>query len=133
MFKERDSVRSRSFLKATIRFQNRNVTMDCIVRNTSLSGARLEISPELTLPAEFELEIPQRQATFHCALKWRRANAAGVKFNDIGLPAMTAPAQSSAIIEELQRENAGLRQEIAQLRARHEELEDATASIPANS
>ena len=65
--------------------------MDCMVRNMSLSGARLEVKSELLLPTEFELEIPQRGnllwalkrgSTFLCALIWRKDNAVGVKFLD---------------------------------------------------
>ncbi|SEF11344.1 PilZ domain-containing protein [Rhizobiales bacterium GAS191] len=122
MLKERDSIRSKAFLKAVIRFQNRNVTMDCIVRNISLSGARIEVGQAFALPTEFELEIPQRGAVFQCALKWRRDDAAGVKFMDSVAHATTAPPHSGASMEELQHENARLRQEIAKLKARLQEL-----------
>jgi hypothetical protein len=40
---ERDAVRSRAFLEARIRLQNRTMSVDCVVRNISLSGAKLEV------------------------------------------------------------------------------------------
>jgi hypothetical protein len=84
----RDSVRYRAFLKARILIRGWT-TMDCMVRNMSLSGARLEVKSELLLPTEFELEFPQRGSLFWalkrgstllCALVWRKDEAVGVKF-----------------------------------------------------
>jgi hypothetical protein len=127
MLKERDAIRSKAFLKATIRFQNRNVTMDCVVRNLSLGGARLDISQTFALPAEFELEIPQRGVVFQCTLKWRNGHAAGVKFRDSESPATTLSTRSAATPDELQQENTGLRREVARLGARLREIDGSTA------
>jgi PilZ domain len=77
---ERDSIRSKALLEAYIRYQNRTRSMGCVVRNISLSGARLEVDPTVVLPNEFELDIPHRGAMVQCALKWRKDGAAGVKF-----------------------------------------------------
>jgi PilZ domain len=122
--KERESPRQKSFLKATIRFHSRNVTVDCVVRNISLTGARLEIERTFTLPMEFELEIPQRGAVLQCQLKWRKDAAAGVRFKD---SVRAAPAQSGNVadagIEALREENAALRLEIGRLVARIQQLE----------
>jgi hypothetical protein len=115
---ERDAIRSRAFLEAHIRLQNQTMSMVCVVRNISLSGARLEIDPTFALPPEFELEIPHRGAVVQCALKWRKDNAVGVKFlNSVG-----PPMSAAEVVEELRRENALLREEIARLKARIQEL-----------
>jgi hypothetical protein len=115
---KRDAIRSRAFLEAHIRLQNRTMSMDCVVRNISLSGARLEVDPTFALPPEFELEIPHRGAVVQCALKWRKDNAVGVKFlNSVG-----PPMSAAEVVEELRRENARLREEIARLKARIQEL-----------
>jgi hypothetical protein len=118
MPQERNSVRLTTFLKARIRIQSWR-TVDCIVRNVSLSGARLEVSPTYTLPSEFELEIPQRGAAFKCALKWRKDDAVGVKFLDSMAPTAQPPASE---IEDLRSENSQLRDEVARLTARVQEL-----------
>lgn len=124
MLKPRDSERSKSFLRATIRFQNRNVTMDCLVRNISLSGARLEIDETAALPAEFELEIPNRGVVLQCQLKWRHDQAAGVKFKDVAAPPAAPPQDNkTARIEALEAENAELRYEIARLTVLFQKLE----------
>jgi hypothetical protein len=127
MFKIREP-RSKAFLKANIRFQNRNVTMDCVVRNISLSGAKIEIGQAYALPTEFELEIPQRGAVFQCILKWRKEDAAGVKFKDSETPETQAAAQLIRTIDELEQENARLRQEVARLSKRLREIEGSPAS-----
>lgn len=114
-FKDRDSIRSKTFLKAYIRFQNR--TMACVVRNMSLSGARLEVSQTSTLPTEFELDILQRGALIQCALKWRRDEGVGVKFLDT-----IDPAPGARVVAQLRHENARLREGIAHLEARVQEL-----------
>jgi PilZ domain len=77
---ERDSVRSRAFLKAHILIQNLP-SMECVVRNISLSGARLEVDKTFALPIEFELEIPQLGVVLWCELKWRRDDTDTVGVN----------------------------------------------------
>ena len=113
---ERHSPRSKSFLKATVRSYNRNATFDCVVRNISLSGAKLELDQTLVLPQEFELDVPQRGALFRCELKWRKEGGAGVRFKD-SVDGVTAQPLGSARprIEALEKENAALRLEVSRL------------------
>jgi PilZ domain len=116
MLKERHSVRSRSLLRATIRFYNRNVTMDCLVRDISPTGAKLELEGASILPREFELAVPQRSAVYPCELKWRRQNAAGVRFKENVDPAVAHYGEfAKARIEALEKENAALRLEVSRL------------------
>jgi hypothetical protein len=114
---KRASVRSKAFLKAHIRIHNLPA-MDCVVRNVSPSGARLEVDETFALPMEFELEIPQRGVVLMCEVKWRRDDLVGVKFLDHQGP-HTPTAEA---MEKLQRENARLRRENARLKTRVEEL-----------
>ena len=122
MLEERRSERVRSILRATIRFYDRNRTMDCIVRSISLSGARLELDQTLVLPEEFELAIPQRGAMLQCQLKWRTKAAVGIRFKS-----QTATTQNEDIstesIEALQRRNAALCLKIARLTVLVQKLE----------
>jgi hypothetical protein len=127
MLNARRSVRSKSFLKATVRFHNRNVTTDCIVRNISLTGAKLELDRTLGLPQEFDLEIPQRGAVLQCELKWRKDDAAGVKFKDSSAMAQYSDI-AKARIEALEKENATLRLEVARLSALLQQSEGGRAA-----
>jgi len=114
---KRTVVRSKAFLKAQILVQNLPA-MDCVVRNVSLSGARLEVDETFALPREFELELPQRGTVLLCELRWRRNDRVGVRF--LGPRSPRAPTNQA--MEELRSENTRLRRENARLKARIEEL-----------
>ena len=83
----------------------------------SLSGARVEVSQTSTLPTEFELDILQRGTLIPCALKWRKDEGIGVKFLDT-----IDSAPSARVVTELRHKNARLREKIACLEARVQEL-----------
>jgi hypothetical protein len=83
-----------------------------------LGGARIEVDDTFALPTEFALEIPQRGVMLLCELRWRNGDAVGVKFLD----RQTPHAPTIEEVEELRRDNARLRREIARLTARVQEL-----------
>ena len=80
MLKERHSVRSKSLLRASVLLEKGHVAFDCLVRDISSSGAKLEIDPRFILPQHFELDVPQRSTVFHCDVQWRRGKFVGVRF-----------------------------------------------------
>jgi len=80
--KPRAAERSRSILGGRIRLPNRASTFDCLVRNVSATGARLELDSTHLLPLEFELEIPKQRLIYSCELKWRSEKAVGVRFKE---------------------------------------------------
>ena len=82
MFKDRQSIRSKSLLRARILLHNRQVTFDCVVRDISSRGAKLEMDPSFVLAQEFELDVPQRSAILHCEVRWRRGTTVGVQFKE---------------------------------------------------
>ena len=114
---KRAVVRSKTFLKAQIRVQNLPA-IDCVVRNISRNGARIEVDDTLALPRQFELELPQRGMVLLCEFRWRRDYRVGVRF--VGPQSPRAPRNQA--MEELRSENARLRRENARLKARIEEL-----------
>ncbi|GJD87564.1 MULTISPECIES: PilZ domain-containing protein [Methylobacterium] len=120
----RNEVRQRVFLKGRISFNNGASSMDCMVRDFSTSGARLALSETATLPASFDLHIPQKDRTYRATLRWRRADGIGVTFADEAapVPAPAAPAVEAADasvavllrrVSELEAENAALRRVLA--------------------
>ncbi|MBV9591548.1 MAG: PilZ domain-containing protein [Hyphomicrobiales bacterium] len=82
MIIERSFLRRRSILAGRIRI-NKNSTFDCLIRDLSPTGARLELAggTEL-LPLQFELEIPKQNALHKCELRWRSEKAVGVSFTN---------------------------------------------------
>jgi hypothetical protein len=121
---QRQNVRMRTFLKGRIAFNGGASSMDCLVRDLSGTGARLELSETNTLPEVFDLYIQNKDQTYRSTLRWRRANGVGVTFDDIAAkPAPEAAPQAATTdssmtmlvrrITELEAENAALRAVIA--------------------
>ncbi len=54
--------------------------INCVVRNFSTTGARLEGVLPATLPQTFDLMFDDERATLSCRVKWRRPGAVGVEF-----------------------------------------------------
>lgn len=111
--------RVRAFLRARIVFNNHNSTVDCIIKNISASGAKIELSNAVSIPSEFDLDVPQKGRVYRARLMWRDAEALGVEF-------LERVSEDHAAIEmrvaRLDRENAKLRATIALLTKRLEGL-----------
>lgn len=108
----------RSFLRARIIFNNGASTFDCIIKSISVHGAKIEIAHSMSVPSEFDLEVPQRGRTFRVRMTWRDQNAIGVDF--IEHSALPDTAQTVAL--RLEAENRKLRASVAQLTKRLEDL-----------
>lgn len=115
---QRHDVRKRTFLKGRILFNKGAASMDCLIRDLSEAGARLELSETSTLPEVFDLYIAQKEETFRATLRWRRDNSVGIAFADQRKPVAppeAAPLPDASInlllrrIAELESENATLR------------------------
>lgn len=55
-------------------------TIDCVIRNISNEGAKIEISNAATLPGELELSLDGGHTVRRCRIVWRTLTAAGLKF-----------------------------------------------------
>ncbi|MEH3116316.1 MAG: PilZ domain-containing protein [Methylorubrum populi] len=115
----RQEVRKRTFLKGRILFNKGASSMDCLVRDFSEAGARLELSQTNALPDAFDLYIPQKEATLRSNLRWRRDDAVGVAFEAQQQPAAPEPPVAALLrrIAELEAENAALRSAVAAMGA----------------
>lgn len=120
---KRSAPRLRSFLKGKAIFNNRQSTLDCLVRDISPAGARLEVSNAVLLPDTFDLYVPQKETTFRVRISWRAEGELGVEFEH-------APGQTShppkddlpARVHELEVELAALRMLVAQVRLEVDDL-----------
>jgi len=99
-------------------FANGNSSMDCVIRDISATGAKLELSSAVTIPDRFDLFIPQKNQTLRATIKWRRANEVGVVFET----EQHAPAPPGAEkdlperVVELEAEIAALKQALAEMK-----------------
>jgi hypothetical protein len=70
----------KTFLRGQIYFNDRRATIDCVIREISDHGARLELHHTEAVPDTFELNIPQKKQQYVAEIKWRRGHEAGVEF-----------------------------------------------------
>ena len=54
--------------------------INCVVRNFSSTGARLEGTLPASLPQTFNLVFDDDRSTLACRVKWRREGEVGVEF-----------------------------------------------------
>ena len=115
----RAAERGRSLLKAKIVFNNRMSSIDCIVKNISTGGAKIAVASTLSIPSEFDLEIPQRGKTYRVQMRWRDSDNMGVQFLD-GLE--NKPLAGTTDYEKLEIENIRLKATVQALTKRLTDL-----------
>lgn len=55
--------------------------IDCAIRDTSDSGARLSVKPLCELPQNFDLLYVTEERLVPCEVRWRRGDRLGVRFS----------------------------------------------------
>ena len=55
-------------------------TIDCTVRDLSITGAALEVASQIGIPAKFTLVVPGDGLHLPCHVVWRRGYRIGVAF-----------------------------------------------------
>ena len=81
MIERRAVARHKTFIKGRIYFNNRLSSVDCIVRDVTDAGARLEASQSVALPDAFELYLPTKDEHFRAQVRWRRGSHLGVSWS----------------------------------------------------
>ena len=83
------------FLRGMIHLNDARTTFDCMIRDISSRGARLDFSGTAPTPDVFELFIPLKEQTLRANVTWRRGERVGVAF------ARPIPAMEAAKAQEL--------------------------------
>ncbi len=78
MSERRTAGRHRTLKAGTIVLNEGLSTIDCLVRNLSESGARLEVENPLTLPDRFELTLDGHSKA--CDGVWKSVRHVGIRF-----------------------------------------------------
>lgn len=117
---KRGAPRRRVLMSAQIVYHQDQISVDCLIRNISETGAQLATDTALDLPPSFWLRF--RDGTKRpVELVWSKTNLLGVRFIDVHPPQMAAPrvkagsgakASMVARILEIERQLAELRAEI---------------------
>src|SRR3954453_5076738 len=114
----RQSDRLKSLLRARIVFNAGSSTIECLIRNISAHGMRLELAESLAVPGEFDLEVPHKGRTYRTRLIWRGRGMIGVAY----VPPEAEPMRADNELQRLEQENAALRAQLRQLTERLPEL-----------
>jgi len=80
MLDRRNEQRSRTYRGGQVAFNNRWSTMECLVRNLSEGGARIEFAEPAFIPDDLDLIVPLRGYSTSVRVVWRQARAMGVSF-----------------------------------------------------
>lgn len=111
MLNRRETQRNPAYLGGRIVFNRQFATIDCLVRNITEDGLRLEFENTSIVPACFEITIPRRKQSYRVHARWRRFGEMGVEIER--LPDAVAPVVPIAMarrLRQLERDNAALRQ-----------------------
>ena len=79
MAERRKSTRSR-VLKSAKLVIDRSSIIDCVVRNLTNKGARIQIANTVGLPKDFEMTFDGGYSIRQCRLIWRTVTETGVEF-----------------------------------------------------
>ncbi|MCZ8042490.1 MAG: PilZ domain-containing protein [Beijerinckiaceae bacterium] len=113
----RQTPRLRSLLGARARYNQKRATLDCVVRNISDGGALIVVPDTVLLPADFELEIAQRQCCYRAHVRWRTGTRIGVSFEAEAAPETASPSETDVAmrLRMAERDNARMKSRIQQL------------------
>ena len=129
---KRNTPRLRSFLKGRVLFNGGQNSLDCLIRDISPTGARLELSASVTLPDRFDLYLPHRDETCKVHIQWRRGSQLGVAFEhaDSAPVAPPQPQELASRVQQLEAEVGLMRLLLAQMKS---ELESVRVEKPSSN
>lgn len=81
-FEQRQDPRHRTLKGGLIFYNGDRSTVDCVVRNQSETGARLEVEAGQFVPDSIDLLIRQEERLYPCQVMWRKGHTMGVRFTE---------------------------------------------------
>lgn len=121
MTEKRDAPRHKCFLRAFVYFEGRGTAVDCVVRDISDIGARLQFDKPLVSTELLDVHIPIKGQSFHAEKRWHDGNEVGVTFH--------ATAKADADDSGADRRVARLQAEIAVLKKAIKHLQKSDDQI----
>lgn len=124
MPEQRTEPRKRTFLKGTLYFNNRLNSVECLIRDFSDHGARVQFSAPTSVPDAVELYIPARDQTLHGRVRWRKDEEIGLSFTaDPGVYGQAVRSGDLAQrVEALERDVAKLHRMVTEIRSEFKRL-----------
>lgn len=119
MNERRGSVREKTYLAGTLAFHPRFAAADCLVRDLSREGARIDIPASVPLAKDLDFAVEQKGLRTRARVVWRSAGAIGLSFLDEFADARTCnaiPIGTAQLIRKLQAANEDLRRRLSERR-----------------
>jgi hypothetical protein len=117
MPERRQDIRGRVYYGGRLAFNDRKSTLDCIVRNFSHAGAKIEVNEAAILPDELDVMIDRRSIAFLARIVWRCEHEAGLVFRNLRHLNATVSLDLALRMRASERVNRTLRARIEQLSA----------------
>ena len=118
MLDRRQLPRNRVYYGGRVAFNGRNSTVDCVVRNFSLFGAKIEFENVVIVPDEIDFEIERKAISFTARLVWRSRDAAGLVFANVHEDSVV-PLDWARKLRASERANRRLKSRLDQILSEH--------------
>ena len=115
MLDRRQLPRNRVYYGGRVAFNGRNSTVDCVVRNFNLFGAKIEFENVVIVPDEIDFEIERKAISCTARLVWRSRDAAGLVFANVHEDSGVVPLDWARKLRASERANRRLKSRIDQI------------------
>jgi hypothetical protein len=112
------------FFRAFVYFQNDGTAIDCVVRDISDTGARLQFPKPPNFTEFVDLRIPAKGQSFHARVQWHDGDEIGIAFH-AAAKTDTAEVSLDRRVDRLEAEIAVLRQAVKHLQKNTEKKTEA--------
>lgn len=119
MLDRRRHLRRRVYYGGRIAFHRRTSTLDCIVRNFSPDGAKVQLSCPAAVPDLVDLTIARQGVAYLARVVWRREGEAGLVLHSPQRIVSELPLDIALRMRVIERANRKLRQQAEQLRSEY--------------
>ena len=109
--------RLKSLLRGRIYFNNRNSSLECLVRDISAQGARLAFAEDAIIPEIIELYVPSKDQMFRAHVVWQHGSEAGIAFAIVESEATPFEADLVERVRRLEHEVEQMRRLLKRLKA----------------
>ena len=119
MLERRHYQRNRVYYGGMVAFNARNSTLDCVVRNFSQRGAKIEFENSAILPDRVDFEVARRGLSCLARLVWRDRNTAGLMFSEERETGNVVPLGWAHKLRASERANRRLKSRLDQILSEH--------------
>ncbi|ABD88862.1 PilZ domain-containing protein [Rhodopseudomonas palustris] len=117
MLERRQHFRGRVFCGGRIAFNERESSIDCIVRNLSSCGAKVEFNNAAVVPDHVDLTITRKSVGFLARIVWCRQDQAGLEFHGFSQRHAERPLDLTLRLRATERADQSLRAQLERLRS----------------